>query len=484
MQNPESAIRNPQLAIFALLIVAVYLFGLTIPLVGPDEPRYAQVAREMWLAGDWITPTLGGFNWFEKPALLYWLQIAAYSLFGVSEFSARLGPALFGLGTVLSLNIFGRIVEKKYDLPAAANWITIIAASSIGLLTFSRGASFDIIITFPLTAAMVSFFAFDQGEDRRVFPLFLFYFFIGVALLAKGLIGGVFPLTSVALYFLIARKSPSKHFLFSLFWGAIVAIVVASAWYLPMYLRHGWEFIDQFFVQHHLQRFASNKYNHPQPFYFFLWVLPLMTVPWLPILAASLAADARKRSFSNAQLFAFSWLIVPLVFFSFSGSKLPGYILPSLPPTMILIGLYARHLAKRGRVWRVAIASTAIIMLAGVVVATLTVVPGFADADSTKGLFAAARQKGYENTKVVAMHHFSHNAEFYAAGRLRRDESGVQERLFGPGDLPPMLERLGEREILVLVPKEYVAQLLGFAQLRTEFIAENSETALVLAAAR
>ena len=92
----------------ALVIVAVYFFALDLPLLGPDEPRYAQVAREMFERNDWVTPTLGGANWFEKPALLYWLQIAAYKLFGVSEFAARFGSALFGLGTIFSLWILGR----------------------------------------------------------------------------------------------------------------------------------------------------------------------------------------------------------------------------------------------------------------------------------------------------------------------------------------------------------------------------------------
>ena len=81
-------------AIAAFVVVAVYLIGLTIPLIGPDEPRYAQVAREMFERGDWVTPTLGGYHWFEKPALLYWLQIASYNIFGVSEFAARFGSAM------------------------------------------------------------------------------------------------------------------------------------------------------------------------------------------------------------------------------------------------------------------------------------------------------------------------------------------------------------------------------------------------------
>ncbi|HTH51235.1 MAG TPA: phospholipid carrier-dependent glycosyltransferase, partial [Pyrinomonadaceae bacterium] len=86
----------------AVLIPIAYLVGLNFPLVGPDEPRYAQVAREMMERGDWITPTLGGHTWFEKPVLLYWLEIVSYKIFGVNEAAARLGPALFGLGTVVA----------------------------------------------------------------------------------------------------------------------------------------------------------------------------------------------------------------------------------------------------------------------------------------------------------------------------------------------------------------------------------------------
>src|SRR6476620_3338451 len=134
--------------------VIVYFFGLTIPLVGPDEPRYAQVAREMYERSDWVTPTLGGSTWFEKPALLYWLEIASYNVFGVSEFAARFGSALFGLGTILCLWLIAKTARDVIF----ANWTALIAASSIVLIVFSHGASFDIILTFPMTAALTGFF--------------------------------------------------------------------------------------------------------------------------------------------------------------------------------------------------------------------------------------------------------------------------------------------------------------------------------------
>ncbi len=99
--------------LFAIIIVAVYFFGLSIPLLGPDEARYAQVAREMFERGDLVTPMLGGFNWFEKPVLLYWLQIFSYKLFGVSEFAARFGSAIFVLGTIFSLWLLGKTVSSE-----------------------------------------------------------------------------------------------------------------------------------------------------------------------------------------------------------------------------------------------------------------------------------------------------------------------------------------------------------------------------------
>jgi len=120
--------------VLGALAVFTYFFGLNIPFLGPDEARYAQVACEMFERGDWVTPTLGGFNWFEKPALLYWFEIAFYNIFGVSEFAARLGPALCGLGTVASLWILGRSIafnsktEDQKPKTDFANCLALIAA--------------------------------------------------------------------------------------------------------------------------------------------------------------------------------------------------------------------------------------------------------------------------------------------------------------------------------------------------------------------
>ena len=497
-------------AIAAFVVVAVYLIGLTIPLIGPDEPRYAQVAREMFERGDWVTPTLGGYHWFEKPALLYWLQIASYNIFGVSEFAARFGSALFGLGTIASLWLLGREHAAKSQSRGGLNFASllgVIAASSIGIIVFSRGASFDIILTFPITAALVSFYIFHRRDRARVttgdpgpgrlIPLVLFYFFIGIALLAKGLVGIVFPFAIVTFYYLLSWKLPSRTLIVSVFWGTLMSVIVASTWYLPMYLAHGWEFIDEFFVQHHFQRYTSNKYFHPQPFYFFLWVLPLMTIPWLPFFFAGLWTSVREVFSGNEaltqsvdteirslRLFAFAWLLVPLVFFSFSGSKLPGYILPALPPCLIITAIYVSRFVRTGERRPVLVLALAGSTFAVIVVLLFTALPKFADDDSVKRLISEADARGFGKAEVLSQHAISHNAEFYAAGRLLRSPDGKQMRLYTPDEILDEIRRRGDETVLVLVPNEWAHQTLESPLLSSEFITKNAEHSIIAARER
>ena len=527
MTKPDSAFRIPRSAsvwiFFAALIVFTYFFGLTIPLVGPDEPRYAQVAREMFLRHDWITPTLGGFDWFEKPALLYWLQIIAYKIFGVSEFSARVGSAIFGLGTIFSLWLLGRYGKAK-SANNYANWLALIAATSIGIIVFSRGASFDIILTFPMTAALVGFFIFDTTirnsssknppdnaggsdfESRRLritASLAAFYFFTGVALIAKGLIGIIFPFAIVTFYYLLSFRFPQKKFLLSLVWGIPLIVLVAAIWYWPMYERNGYKFINEFIIQHHFQRFTSNKYQHPQPFIFFFWVLPLMTIPWLPFFFAGVwkfvknifarrdaetPGDDRSDSVLSRFLpvsappllrFAFAWLLVPLVFFSFSGSKLPGYILPAVPAAIIFaadhVFQFVNNHASRRR-WTLGLAAATLIVI---IVLLQFFVMRFADADSVRSLIAAADARGYSNERVLGLHTVSHNAEFYAAGRLIRNEDGTQRRFSSANEIQREILRSNSGSVLVLIPLERVNELTRDNALNAEVIADNTELAIV-----
>lgn len=499
---PSSSNQRIFWLVAAALTLFVYFFGLSIPLLGPDEPRYAQVAREMFERSDWVTPTLGGFHWFEKPALLYWLQIASFNVFGVSEVSARLGPAIFGLGTIVSLWILGRTAtDRSKDF---AKWLALIAATSLGLLVFARGASFDIILTFPMTAAMVSFFVFDrrangEASGSQIFPLASFYFFVGVSLLAKGLVGAVFPFAIITFYFLLSWRLPTKTFLLSLFWGGLVTLAVAATWYWPMYQRNGWEFIDEFFIQHHFQRYTSNKYLHPQPFYFFIWVLPLMTLPWLPFFLGGIwrlvkdrsskpeaVKDGSNSGLTNSPLILYSiaWLAVPLVFFSFSGSKLPGYILPALPPALVITSLsVVSFIANNGLRERI-IKSLAVGTLVVVTAMLVFVVPRFAETDSVKGLITAADAKGLTDRRVLTLYTVSHNAEFYAPGRLMRGKDGKQRQLNNTGELAEMIGLTGSESALTIYPLRLESHLLTATEVKAEKLSDNGEYGIAIVTKR
>ncbi|MBK9155914.1 MAG: glycosyltransferase family 39 protein [Chloracidobacterium sp.] len=506
-----------------LIIVFVYFFGLSVPLLGPDEPRYAQVASEMFERGDWVTPTLGGFNWFEKPALLYWLQIISYSVFGLSEFAARFGSALFGLGTIFAMWVLGRTYAEETSeaeddgnsTAGIANWFGLFMASALGLIVFSRGASFDIILTFPIAASLISYYVFDSRTRRgtnagahTTFPLFLFYFFAGVAVLAKGLVGVVFPASIAVVYHLFVRRFPDRKLLTSLAWGPIVTVAVCSTWYVPMYLRHGWEFIDEFIIQHHFQRYTSNKYLHPQPFYFFFWVLPLMTVPWIPFFFAAVVtftrrifrpvpeADGPGRAetcsegmieHSNGKArpetspllaFASAWVLVPLLFFSFSGSKLPGYILPVLPGAVAVTSIYLLELMqKRPQLerWLRFIAVAHFVIVTALLVFAL---PQYADTDTVKGLITDADRAGHGDAMVLPFITVSHSAEFYARGRLPRNNEGRQRRFESPVEIRTFIEKEEKNGALVLVPVEHEMRLNAGENLSVERIRDNGDLAI------
>lgn len=334
---------NPErfyLIALAALCAVVFFYGLgRLPLIGPDEPRYAEVAREMYATGDWVTPRLGGIKWFEKPALTYWLSSAGYALLGENEFGARFGVAVIAAFGVSLLYLFGRRAHS-----ARFGYLSAAALVTCGLWPgFARGATFDLPLTVAIEMALFSFFFWDNkeaklGKDRL---WYVFCFALGLATLAKGLVGIVLPLTVIAPYLVLTRnwKASLKPRLLAI--GALIFLATTAIWYAPVIAQNGREFIDEFFIGHHFQRYLSNKYKHPQPGYFFLLVVFAGSFPWsFCLLSGAWRAlkQWRERADDRLGLFLWLWVIVPIVFFSFSGSKLPGYILPVFPAVALIVG--------------------------------------------------------------------------------------------------------------------------------------------------
>lgn len=531
-----------------LAIAFFYLFGLgRLPLVGPDEPRYAEVAREMFARHDLITPTLGGHPWFEKPALLYWLMMASYRLLGVSEYAARLGPALCGLLTAVFVFWLGRTVARanqatERDNPSElGEWSTLVFLSSLGAIAFSRAASFDIVLTMTLTGALCCFFIWhteNANRRNRRWLLVAFYFFIGLSLLAKGLVGIVLPLGIIAVHLIIRQAWPNKSFLLSLLWGFPIALIVASTWYGPMIYRHGWTFIDQFIIQHHFARFLSNKYHHPQPLYFYLPTIAWLCLPWTLLLISGVVRTLDVRASAAAgdlRSFAVLWIVVPTLFFSLSSAKLPGYILPVLPAAALLVGYEIdRHVQEKRNIWIMRVTASLMITTAavGAVYAsrqfgiprsllaagvTISVVAGGvgllfprqraaaagmlalaslaiwavavsaaqgpAARNSVRDLIHAADARGYSSAPVFYLLCDDRTAEFYASGRLAYDATGEPTRFEGAQDVGAAIRAKGGLGV-VLIQSRWERQLTDYGAVATEKIADNGRISVFVVRVR
>jgi len=315
--------------------VFAFSFGLgRLGLLGPDEPRYAEVAREMLVSGDYISTRLCGCLWFEKPALLYWLSAAGYRFFGFNEFAARFPTAIVAIATVsvvcLALNAYGR---RNLAFGAAL----VLATSGI-FIAYARVATPDMVLTATITAALLSGFkaSHSTGRSRTIYWTLAFAS-TALAVLAKGLVGII--LVSIILGFWIVLTGKLRTIgIGDILIGCAVFILVAGSWYGPVLSRHGWSFIEEFFIRHHFQRYTSNEFGHPQPVYFFVIVAVVGLAPWTFFL---IPAFSRLRSvLKNDSLMTLAWIwaAIPLLFFSFSESKLPGYILPVFPALAIIVG--------------------------------------------------------------------------------------------------------------------------------------------------
>jgi 4-amino-4-deoxy-L-arabinose transferase-like glycosyltransferase len=310
------------------IVCYVFFFhGLgSIGLIGPDEPRYTAVAREMYQTGDYITPRLHGETWFEKPPLMYWGAALGFPIFGVNEFAARLPSALFATASIFLMYF----VCRKLWGQAAAVAASLILTTSVGYLAYARAASMDMLLSSCLTIALLSFLMgcnFNTPNRRWWFAAF--YAFIGLGVLAKGIVAIVLPALSLLGYLLVrGRRGEWKewHPLY-----AILIFVIAAPWFIAVIRANGYDFIQVFFVNHHFERFTTTIHGHTRPFYFYIPAMIMLTFPWTFMIIPGL-----RRIFDRNDRALLWFAIVPIVFFSFAGSKLPGYILMSVPPFAML----------------------------------------------------------------------------------------------------------------------------------------------------
>ena len=355
MRDLKSYVRNGSGAWLRDLLLLAVCLGIPffvylgqLPLIDPDEGRYAEIPREMLERGDLITPTLNYVKYFEKPPLLYWINAASLKIFGQNEFAARFPTALCGLLTVLATYVIARRLYGR----RAALCSALILGTSTGFVLQSRIILTDMLLTFCLTAALGAFIVAARREGRRSRPLpwYLFYFFCALAVLAKGLVGMVFPAGILFFYFLLIRRWRLLREM-RLASGTLLFLAVAAPWFIAVSLRNP-EFARFFFIHEHFERFTSTVHGRYQPFWFFLPVLAVTMLPWSFFIPGALVSAWRDRHHDEGRpgIYLLIWTVLIFLFFSKSNSKLIPYILPIFPPLAIMIGHRIDLLADgRGR---------------------------------------------------------------------------------------------------------------------------------------
>jgi 4-amino-4-deoxy-L-arabinose transferase-like glycosyltransferase len=362
------------LLIVTSLYVGYFAHLGTLGFVGPDEPRYAWVAREMAESGDWVTPRLYGKPWFEKPVLYYWSAALSFKLFGVNERAARLPSAVAALFATLALawlvwRFFGR---------DTAHWLLLVLPTTVGLIGFSHAASTDMIFSAMLVLTMVAAAVSvnlvplrdgpsSRGRIQRL-ALAVFGFLLGAATLAKGPAALVLTAGSVALWALATRQWREAFRL--LHPVAVLAFCAATLpWYALCAARNP-EFLRVFLLEHNVARYLTPVFRHEQPIWFYAPVIIAGLFPWSPLFIADLYRMVRHPRNDVAArpdvTYLLTWAFFPVLFFSLSRSKLPGYILPSLPVLAVFAARAATSLLQKPRgvradVWAALVAATPLI---------------------------------------------------------------------------------------------------------------------------
>ena len=381
MSEPAQTQRKTDIAAFATagVVILVSLFANlgAVGLLGPDEPRYAWIARAMAETGDWVTPRLWGAPWFEKPVLYYWAAAIGFRMHLPPEWAARLPSAIAALVAAKAIAWFARrhYAAAEDSIASPTLLAPVIFATSVAAIAFARAATPDMLFSAAITLAMV--FAANllrQSGALRIpdqprteihnsnLPMLLLWgASLGLGVLAKGpaaviLAGGAVGIWAIA----------TSNWRAAIRLAHPVAIAAFSVVALPWYAlcaRRNPDFLHVFIFQHNFERYLTPLFQHQQPFWFFGPITILALLPWSALLIAAVTEALRlwrEKSWKNSPgFFVACWAVFPIVFFSFSQSKLPSYILPAVPALALVIAISAGRAFQRSR-------ANAIILSAGV----------------------------------------------------------------------------------------------------------------------
>ncbi len=417
--------KNAAALSWTLLWAILVITGLTLrPLLPVDETRYASVAWEMWLHGDYLVPHLNGETYSHKPPLLFWLMNASWLLFGVNDWTHRLIAPLFGLA---SLFLTSRIAERLWPDSQATVAAPLLLLAGIFWATFSTLTMFDMMVATWTLVGMLGLIEAWRGRSDLGWTLFALA--IGLGVLSKGPVILVFllPCALAAPYWTKGAKPAGT-------WGAwylkillatLAGVAIALAWAIPAGISGGEAYRNAIFWGQSAGR-VVDSFAHRKPIYWYLAILPPMLLPWLlwPSFWRAVwrgLTNLRQRSGGVAdhgtRLIAI-WVGVPFVIFSLVSGKAPHYLLPFLPAIAIAAAIGIERTPNGARALRQAL-PLAVLGVMIVVTIHLGANARLKDAYDLKPL--AEKLAGYERDGYAIAHYGNYHAQFQFLGRLTQN---------------------------------------------------------------
>lgn len=342
--------------LLAVAVLVCFTGNALIKITDPVESNYALTAMEMLQSGDYVSPRIFGNYWYDKPVLFYWELMAAFSLFGTTEFAARFFPAVFGIvGVVMAYGFAARLYDKKTGFVAA-----LVLVTSLEYFYLSHAVITDMtLFVFFSATLMLFYFAYSENRPRLYYGA---YACAALAVLTKGPVGFVLPGLIIVLFLLWRRDFKSIFLHIKLRSGLLLFFVIAGLWYVPMYVMHGGDFISQFIGVHNVLRATVPEHPRDDVWYYYMAVFLLGFFPWvftLPLAVKKykpfhkLRACLRKGglaglrrmadSLTIKEQFLATWAVVVFVFYQCMATKYMTYTFPYMIPIAIAFAAYLRH---------------------------------------------------------------------------------------------------------------------------------------------
>jgi 4-amino-4-deoxy-L-arabinose transferase-like glycosyltransferase len=325
--------------LFFTTAIFFLLFNSHIPVTDPVEGNYALTGKEMLMSGDWLSPRIYGQFWYDKPIMIYWLILLCYKLFGINEFAARFPAAIFSILSVCFIYWFTYRIYKNMRIALLS---ALVLATSLEYWILAKMIITDAVLFFFTSVSMATFYLglLDKGYKWYIIA----YTTAALAVLTKGPVGIILPGITIFIYIAVGRRWGLLKELY-LMHGAAVFLLVATPWYLYMYLQHGNDFINSFLGLHNYIRATVSEHPKDNVFYYYLVLFPLSLLPWTGVFLRMAVSVVKEFKLSHVN-YLVVWPAVTIIFYTVMATKYPTYVFPATFPVAILIGRYLDRMLK------------------------------------------------------------------------------------------------------------------------------------------